>query len=289
MSQPLPITSDFDFIYLSFGAGVQSTALLVCSALGLHRVPRANVAIFADTQNEPPHVYENVARMRAWAAPYGIPVETVTAGNLLADAKARIAGTRSRFVSIPMFTTGKDAVPAPGRRQCTREYKINPIEKRVRELLGYRPRQHIRERVANLVGISADEFGRIKPSRTPWITRCHPLVDALISREGCVRIVLAAGLPRPRKSACVFCPYTDNARWREMKRDDPESFALACHADEALRDQRTSGLRSAAFLHRLMRPLREIDFDTLPPDRPKKAQGMLGDAFMNECEGMCGI
>ena len=49
-----------DLTYISLGAGVQSSALLVCSLLGLHRVPRADVAIFADTQNEPPHVYRRV-------------------------------------------------------------------------------------------------------------------------------------------------------------------------------------------------------------------------------------
>ncbi len=44
---------DFDFTYLSLGAGVQSTAMLIMSALGLYGCPNADVAIFADTGDEP--------------------------------------------------------------------------------------------------------------------------------------------------------------------------------------------------------------------------------------------
>lgn len=321
----LPARTDeaapFDLVYLSLGAGVQSSALLVCSALGLHGVPKAAVAIFADTQNEPRHVYEAVDRLRAWAAPHGIPVETVTEGNLLEDAKARIAGTRSRFASIPTWVrtyrkvmvhsenrvavtdglvpteehvcdagchqVGVKVEAAPGRRQFTREYKIEPIERRVREILGYRPRQRVKKRALGMVGISVDELYRVKPSLTKWVTRGHPLVDARLRRADCVRIVVEAGLPEPRKSACVFCPYTDDLRWQEMKRDDPESFELACLADEALRDQSSSGLREPAFVHRSLLPLRLIDFDQKVRDR--FATPLFDDAFANECEGFCGV
>ena len=47
--------------YLSLGAGVQSTALLVISAHGLYGCPRADLAIFADTQDEP--AYERGERL----------------------------------------------------------------------------------------------------------------------------------------------------------------------------------------------------------------------------------
>ncbi len=38
----------FDLTYLSFGVGLQSTALLAMSAMGLRNVPRVDLAIFAD-------------------------------------------------------------------------------------------------------------------------------------------------------------------------------------------------------------------------------------------------
>jgi hypothetical protein len=282
---------NFDLTYISLGAGVQSSALLVCSALGLHRVVKADVAIFSDTQNEPRHVYEAVERLRAWAAPHGIPVETVTAGNLLDDAKARIAGTRSRFASIPLFTKGADGRAAPGRRQCTREYKITPIEKRVRALLGYKKGDRVKKLARSYIGISADEIYRVKPSQTKWVWREHPLVDARLTRADCIRIVLEAGLPMPKKSACVFCPYTDDARWIDMKKNDPASFEAACVADEALRDQSTSGLNHFAYVHRSLVPLRQIDFDEVQRRRYATPlfEGQEPDGFQQECEGLCGV
>ena len=50
-----PDYSDFDFIYISLGAGVQSTALYLMSSVG-DRAPRGAAAIFGDTQDEPPWV-----------------------------------------------------------------------------------------------------------------------------------------------------------------------------------------------------------------------------------------
>jgi len=275
-----------DLTYLSLGAGVQSSALLVCSALGLHNVPRAAVAIFADTQNEPRHVYEQVERLRAWSAAHGIPVDVVSAGDLLADAVARMEGTRSRYASIPTWVRGQDGLEAPGRRQCTREYKIAPIEQHVRALLGYAKRQRVKKRARALIGISVDELVRMKTSRTKWIENYYPLVRARLTRADCGRIVESVGLPMPRKSACVFCPYTDDARWLDMKTTDPESFAAACAADEALRDQSRSGLVNPAYVHRSLVPLRDVDFEALVARRRALP---LFDSWSDECEGVCGL
>jgi len=72
--------------YISLGAGVQSTALAVLSARGEKGVPRADVAIFADTGDEPPHVYDQLERLRGYLKPYGMPVETVSIGISLSEA-----------------------------------------------------------------------------------------------------------------------------------------------------------------------------------------------------------
>ena len=44
---------------VSFGAGVQSTVMLLMAAKG-ELSPMPDVAIFADTQFEPPHIYEHL-------------------------------------------------------------------------------------------------------------------------------------------------------------------------------------------------------------------------------------
>ena len=119
-----------EITYLSFGAGVQSTALLIMSNLGLYGCPRADVAIFADTGDEPSWVYENVERMREWSA---IPVEVVSQGHLSQDIISRHNGARPRFAAVPAFTSDGNGRESMLRRQCTREYKIEPITKKVQE------------------------------------------------------------------------------------------------------------------------------------------------------------
>jgi hypothetical protein len=272
--------------YVSLGAGAQSSALLVCSALGLHGVPKAAVAIFADTGDEPAWVYEQVKLLRAWAEPYGIPVETVSIGCLSADTLDRHKGGRTRFAAIPAFTSSPGGGNAILRRQCTREYKIEPIERKVRELLGYRKRQRIPKGAATaLIGISREEATRMKPSRTPWITSAWPLVDANLRRADCVRILAEHGLPEPKKSACVFCPFHSDTYWAALKSDHPAEFERAAHFDEQIRDMSKSGVKGQVFLHRKLIPLRAIDFEEIAADKAKQ----MDFGFGSECEGVCGV
>ena len=108
------------------------------------------------------------------------------------------------------------------------------------------------------------------------------------------------GLTFPR-SACVECPYRSDAEWAAMKRDDPESFAIACASDDAFRQADAEGqhargmLVGQPFVHRSMRPLRDVDFDAparptgLLPEQDEDGEVLFGQAADTECEGMCGV
>lgn len=266
----------FHYTYISLGAGLQSTALLVCSERGLHGVPKADVAIFADTGDEPAWVYEHLDVLGFWAK---TPIRVVRKGCLSDDMIARHRGEKSRLACIPAFTKGDDGREAMLRRQCTREYKIEPIEKMVRELLGYKPRQRIRESVQCLLGISVDEASRMRPSRTRWITNAYPLVDANLTRGRCAEIIEAAGLPVPKKSSCVFCPYHSDGYWQTLKQEHPGEFAKAVAFDREIRDMSMSGMERPAFLHRTLQPLDQVDFD----ERTRLP------LFDEECDGYCGV
>lgn len=266
-----------EFCYLSLGAGVQSTALLVMSARGLHGCPRANIAVFADTGDEPAWVYEHLARLEAWSP---IPIHRVQRGHLSYDLMVKQRNGR-RYASIPLYTASPDGGrEGMLRRQCTSEYKIEPIEKFVREYLGYRPRMRVRHRVTALMGISIDEALRMKPARTPWVTSLYPLVGARLTRRACQEIIRREGLPEPRKSSCVFCPYHSDSFWKDLKANHPIEWAKAVEVDEQIRDMTMRGQRQPGYLHRSCRPLAEVDFD---PHRDQV------DLFLNECEGMCGV
>jgi hypothetical protein len=267
--------------YVSFGAGVQSSALLVMAALGLRGCPKADFAVFADTQDEPQWVYDHMAVMKAWSEARGLEVITVTAGRLSTETYGHAAGTQKRRAALPVFTLGQDGRAALLPRQCTYEYKLAPIEKYLRLQLGYQPRQRIPAGSATaLIGLSFDELFRMKPSRKKWITNQWPLIDAAISRSGCMTILEEQGLPIPRKSACIYCPFHDDAYWLDLQRVEPQSFDEACRFDDAVRSVSKSGLRQPVFLHRSLIPLRDVTFD---------AGAQKFDGFGNECEGACGV
>lgn len=263
----------YDLTYLSFGAGVQSTALLVCSNLGLHGVPRADVAIFADTGYEPQYVYDQLETMRKWSK---IPVEVVSAG----DTSRR----NSYKTIIPVFTLTNN-VPGILRRQCTSNWKIEPIIKAARRHLGYRPRQVVKKKARALIGISIDEVQRMKPAKEKWIDNSWPLIDARLSRSGCLAIVAEAGLPKPERSACYFCPFHSRAEWKFLRDKHPAEFAKAVQYDASIRHSTRAGSSRPVFLHSSMIPL-----DQVLLDRPEKSMfPEEPDQFGNECEGMCGV
>ena len=263
----------YDLTYLSFGAGVQSTALLVCSNLGLHGVPRADVAIFADTGYEPQYVYDQLETMRKWSE---IPVDVVV------GPKKK----RSGFdLAIPAYTIDEAGNRGITRRQCTLHWKIEPITKGVRDAMGYKPRQRVTKSARAMIGISLDEAHRMKPSLHKWIDNTYPLVDARLRRADCLKIVADAGLPKPERSACYFCPFHSTAEWKFLRDKYPAEFARAVEYDASIRNSTRAGQSRPAFLHSKLVPLDQVLLDR--PDKPLFPEEP--DQFGNECEGMCGV
>jgi len=266
---------------VSLGAGVQSTALLIACVLELKGCERPDAIVFADTQDEPHWVYDYLTRLDTWIAPHGLTITRVTAGRLSRETYGHAAGTRKRRAALPVFTEGKDGQTAILPRQCTAEYKLAPIQRFVRTRLGYEPRQRIPAgSVEMLIGLSFDELHRMKPSRLRWITNRWPLIDAAMTRSACLDLIEAHGLPLPKKSACIYCPFHDDAYWLDLQASEPESFAEACRFDDAVRAVSTAGSTRPVYIHRSLIPLRDVTFQANHPRL---------DGFGNECEGMCGV
>ncbi len=263
---------------LSLGAGVQSTTLALMSALG--ELPLLDGAIFADTKAEPAAVYKHLDWLET-QLPF--PVYRVSAGDLRAEILGAMNGQNRMDARPPFFTLRGGML----RRQCTQDYKIAPIQRKVRELAGIargsRGPKHVV--VEQVIGISFDEVGRMRDSRFRWIVHDYPLVDRRLTRKDCLSWCERHGFPLPPKSACTFCPFHDDALWRSMKRSDPNSFADAVLVDEAIRagmpgPKRPKG--EAWFLHASRTPLATVDFS----NADDHGQGRL---FGQECEGMCGV
>ncbi|MEV2239444.1 hypothetical protein [Micromonospora sp. NPDC049891] len=149
-----------------------------------------------------------------------------------------------------------------GRRQCTSEYKLAPIGRKVRELLGAAApdfRRVPKGRVAEQwIGFSTDEIGRVSDKDgVSYIRKRYPLLDLGMSRKDCQRWLAARGWGDTAKSACIGCPFHGNAQWRELRDNHPDEWADAVAFDEAIRKGGARGLPldGEAFLHRSRIPL----------------------------------
>lgn len=257
-----------DLTLLSLGAGVQSTTLALMSADGT--LPKVDGAIFADTGWEPKRVYEHLERLGEVLHAAGIALYRTSKGNLRADAIDPL----HRYASIPYFVRNPDGSEGMARRQCTSEYKLSPIQRRVRVLLGAEPPDYRRVpkgRVAEQwIGFSTDEIHRVSDKDgVSYIVKRYPLLDLGMSRADCERWLRARGWTSVAKSACIGCPYHGNRQWRDMRDNHPDEWADAVAFDEAIRKGAARGmpLNGEAFLHRSRVPL-----SIAPIDRVTRAE-----------------
>lgn len=277
---------------LNLGAGVQSTTLFLMIADGI--LPAVDFAVFADVGDEPQAVYNHLQYLIDMNA---MPVHLCTQGRLGDDLIKGQNNTGQRFASIPAhLSAGNDGRhTAIGRRQCTAEYKIKPIEKKIRELIGAEAGKPLPAgvEVVQIFGLSFDEPRRVDRVRSQFATRKKwhaefPLFDDFMTRTDCVRW-LGQRIPDravPR-SACVFCPYKTDAEWIHLRDTDAAGWNRAVEIDRALRDKTsrcTQGMHATQYLHRSCEPLELVQLQARPEDKQRK---MVWSDM--DCEGMCGV
>jgi hypothetical protein len=172
---------------------------------------------------------------------------------------------------MPLHVLNQDGSKGLARRQCTSEYKIAPLKKAARELLGYPYPKRISSGIyaEQAIGISTDEFHRAKDADVRYLRNVFPLLTLAWDRETCRQYLLARGFGDTVKSACIGCPFHGNAGWRWLRDHDLAAWEEAVAFDEAIRhgyphaNGQGQQLRGQYFLHRSCRPLSEVNLD--PP------------------------
>ena len=166
---------------ISLGLGVQSTAMYMMSSL--NHIERADYAIFADPGAELPETYSVLKRLQSWQKENsGIPILITDERNILEDLLNKTNSTGQRWASIPAFSENVGMI----RRQCTSEYKIRPIVKKIREIYGLKPKFRM-PMTQVWLGISLDEIQRVKTSSLKRVEYYYPLVEKRLSRSDCIR------------------------------------------------------------------------------------------------------
>lgn len=241
---------------VSYGGGVQSTALLVLAAQ--HRIDFSTF-LFANVGDDSEHP-DTLRYVREIAVPYaaehGIEIHELhrirqrgpTAGQI-ETLWGRLMADGSRSLPIPVRMSNG----APGTRSCTADFKI--------AVTGRYMRSHgatADDPATVALGISVDEIQRAKPGIDPkarYQCRTYPLLDLGLHRGDCRRVIADVGLPVPPKSACFFCPFHDTESWKRLRRDTPDLFAKAVELEDTLNDRRTMLGKDPVYLTRHAVPL----------------------------------
>lgn len=257
-------------IAISLGWGVQSFALAAMSALG--ELPKADVAIHADTGWERSETIEFAERWTPWLEEHGVPVVTVHDSsndvNIVTNPRGCVfIPAHAVFAKDGVWTgkNGKKRFHRKGdkagmlRRMCTHKWKIKPMQKWARN--------HIEkdEVVQKWIGISRDEAGRARPSRVGYIENVHPFLrmfDPPMSRGDIIHWLVSHGLEVPKKSSCIICPFHNRRMWHDIKVSGNGDWDRAIMIDSLIRLRRPGMF---CYLADDMKPLDECDF-SIPED-----------------------
>jgi len=198
------VSHKYDGALLSFGAGVNSTAMAIMLINEGWRGP----IVFADTGCEWPETYCFMDYFEEeWLKPRGLEV-------------TRLHGLpwqrKNKGSSLIDYCEQACVVPLAAVRWCTVEWKVMPINRWATENLTER----------QLLGIAADESHRAQD-------HVRPLVDKHIDRKGCIAMIQAAGLNVPRKSGCYICPFQRDAVWHDLWKLHPDLFDRAMKLEES--------------------------------------------------------
>ncbi len=204
--------------YLSFGAGVNSSALAI---LLVNEGWRGEI-VFADTGCEWPDTYCWMDLFeQTWLMPRGLHVTRL---------KGLPWQTRRGGIGLLEYCEQAYVIPLAAMRWCTMEWKIEAMKRWVGSNgLTF---------ADGLVGIAADEA-----HRQPQAHR--PLVDRFVGRKECVHIIEAEGLLVPRKSGCFICPFQRDSQWRELWERYPELFKRAERLEESIRRSSAGRFRAS--------------------------------------------
>ena len=235
---------------LSLGWGVQSWTLAAMAALG--EIPMPDYAVHADTAHEMAGTYAHAEKWTPWLEEHGVKVRTVQAKqNYVMDGQ----GKSSYRIQIPAHTynllTGEKG---QAKRQCTQNWKIDPLRRFARSVIN----KTSPECVEMWMGISLDEWQRMRDSGTQYIKNVYPLVDRRHSRSYCVAWLEQHGLDIPPKSACTFCPYHNKDYWKRMKQAGGADWDEAVAVDHGIRESgKGKGTEYQLFVHSSNLPLEE--------------------------------
>ena len=185
--------------YLSFGGGINSTALM------FYLLDRGEdfEAVYADHGADWPETREYVEMLKN----KGFPITVL---------EARVDG-----MALPEYCEHYGIIPIRSMRWCTGKFKIRPL------------REYFKRPAIVYLGFDWGEARRIRPaSDEDGIEHRYPLFDAGIDRNDCEVIIRDYGLPVPMKSGCFFCPFQRKYMWQLLREMHPDLWCRVVNLEK---------------------------------------------------------
>jgi hypothetical protein len=204
---------------LSYGGGLDSFAMLLDA---LARGEKPDVVAFVDVADpehldpgEWPSTYRHIEEVvMPLCEREGIEFVTVD------STRYPVRDARSLFA----WLKARKQIPVAGpNRICTVIAKVERFE-------AWMADRFPQQLVEVWIGFEAGEEARAAKDPNAGkasATRRNrfPLMEAGLCRCRCEALVIAAGYPVPRKSACEFCPYGTKGDWQTLAREEPARFS----------------------------------------------------------------
>ena len=257
---------------VSFGGGTNSTAMII--GMYLHKIP-IDLILFADTGGEQPHTYEFIETFNGLLEKHGLPQIT----------SVQYHDKDGNRLTLEQECINSGTLPsiAYGFKRCSLKHKIGTQEKFCNN---YQPCKEVwasGQRVQKYIGYDAGETRRIQHAAPideadKKYEKHYPLYEWGWTREECVRVIERAGLPKPGKSSCFFCPSMKKKEIQALWENYPDLFqrAIALEHGSAARNVNVKGLGRNwswesyynEFMENKAFEDAQITFDELFPDSP---------------------
>lgn len=234
---------------ISYGGGIQSTALCILAAQGkLDDIMGGPIdaALFANVGDDSEHP-KTLSFVRDFMIPWSAEqkFDIIELHRTDKDGNRRtlwndLVDDDNSSVVIPVRMDGG----MPGNRRCTRDYKVRVVGKWLRQ-----NGASFKDPARIAIGISTDEFERANnKTEVGYEKKIFPLLELGMSRTNCAELIVETGFPLPPKSSCFFCPFKKLAHWQEMRRDEPELFDKAQELEDKLNVKRDSLGKDRVYL-----------------------------------------
>ena len=192
--------------FISFSGGVESSTM--CVLFG-----NTADAIFADTGFEHQEIYKRLDLVENWCKKFH-------------REDFKIHRIRSKYKSLPERIKSQAFYPSFNVRYCTREFKIQPID----EFL----KQYEESKCVLMIGLNYEELDRIEKQNhgnMPFVKYRYPLASNRITRKGCIKILIQAGLnpnfpPYMKRGGCIGCFYKSLKEYEIMSLLNPKEFKI---------------------------------------------------------------